>query len=73
MSQEEIRIGNWLVTGPECEDGTGWSLCRADDEGKCDRCVASFDRKADALVIPHLEGALRAQESMIQAALEPLG
>ncbi len=67
------RIGNWLVFGPKHEDGTEWSLCTCTEDGAHLRCVGSFARQADAERIPHLEGAIRAQEAMIRAALEPLG
>lgn len=40
-------VGRWMVTGPEFEDGSGWSLCIHED-GKCQRCVATFSDQADA-------------------------
>lgn len=39
--------GRWMVTGPDFEDGTGWSLC-IHKGGKCQRCVASYVSQRDA-------------------------
>ena len=40
-------FGRWMVTGPEFEDGSGWSMC-LHENNQCQRCVATFDRQEDA-------------------------
>ena len=41
--------GRWMVTGPENEDGTGWTLCEADEEGRCIRCWGDINTRAQAM------------------------
>jgi len=40
-------FGRWMVTGPEFEDGSGWSMCQHEND-KCQKCVASFSDEDDA-------------------------
>ena len=44
---------SWMVTGPEFEDGTGWSLCYHAGTGKCQKCVATFQHRNDAMHAAH--------------------
>ena len=46
-------FGRWMVTGPDFEDGSGWTLCLHVD-GKCQRCLAEMNRQEDALAIARL-------------------
>lgn len=64
-------VGRWMVTGPDCEDGSGWSLC-AHKDGKCQRCVASFDRQEDAEHAARLRHLAEEQPSAA-AAQPPVG
>lgn len=48
-------VGQWMVTGPEFEDGSGWSLCIHEDS-KCQRCVATFSDQKDADHAARLHG-----------------
>ena len=41
--------GRWMVTGPEYEDGTGWTLCEADENGRCIRCWADINTRGQAM------------------------
>ena len=42
-----------MVTGPDFEDGSGWTLCLQVD-GKCQRCIAEFNLKEDAVSVASL-------------------
>jgi hypothetical protein len=41
-------FGRWMVTGPNCADRTGWSLCLRINR-KCERCVAEFTHQGEAI------------------------
>ena len=41
--------GRWMVTGPENQDGTGWTLCEADEDGRCIQCWADINTRAQAM------------------------
>ena len=50
---DPMIFGRWMVTGPDFEDNTGWTLCLHVDR-KCQRCLAEFNLNDDAVSVASL-------------------
>lgn len=70
-NQKPYFQGRWMVTGPDFEDQTGFSLCEHKDE-YCVRCVASFHHRPDARKVARLLHAFDQPDAALRVAIDSI-